>query len=164
MRLPPLSGRPELKISINIAAIMLGFAQPVIAAPLTLDTPWIRETPPASKVGAGYVAIVNGGSAGDRLLSAATPVAARVEIHSMMIDQGVMRMRPVEGGLAVPAKGVVVLKPGSYHLMLLGLKRPLKRGDSVPMTLRFARGGSVSARFRVEAVDYKPAEASHAHH
>jgi len=153
-----------MKISIIFAGALLGMTSPAMAGPVRLDTPWLRETPPASKVGAGYAVIVNGGRADDRLLGGTTPVAERVEVHRMSMEGGIMRMRPVEGGLAVPASGRVALKPGSYHLMLMGLKRPLRRGETVPLTLRFARAGAVTMRFRVEAIDYRPAGGTHDAH
>jgi len=153
-----------MKISIILAGALLGMAAPAFAGPIRLDTPWLRETPPASKVGAGYAVIVNGARAEDRLLGGATPAAERVEVHSMSMEGGIMRMRPVQGGLAVPGGGRVALKPGSYHLMLIGLKRPLRRGETVPLTLRFLRAGAVTMRFRVEAIDYRPAGGAHDAH
>jgi len=141
-------------------ALILGAAilsAPLAAAPLRIETPWLRESPPAAKTGAGYALVRNPGSREDRLIGGTTPVADRVEVHSMTIDGGIMRMRPVAGGLAVQAGGAVLLRPGSYHLMLMGLKRPLRRGEIVEIRLRFARAGSVPVRFRVEPIDFQPA-------
>lgn len=152
-----------MKISILIAATTLGIAMPANAQ-LSVQTAWLRETPPASQVGAGYALIINSGRQDDRLLGGTTPVAKRVEVHRMSMDEGVMRMRPVEGGLPISAGGSVALKPGSYHLMLMGLNQPLKRGTTVPLTLRFAKAGVVKVRFRVEAIDYRPAGGSHGGH
>ena len=145
-----------MKASIFLAAAALGIAAPAIAGPIRVTDPWLRETPPASQVGAGYAVIANSGRLADRLLDGATPVADRIEIHRMTMENGVMRMRPVEGGLAIPSNGGVTPKPGGLHLMLMELKRPLRRGETVPLTLRFARAGNVTGRFRVEAIDHKP--------
>lgn len=135
-----------------LAAVAL--TAPLAAAPLRIDTPWLRETPPAAKTGAGYALIRNPNRQEDCLLGGSTAIADAVEVHSMTMDGGIMRMRPVTGGLAIPPGGSVALRSGGYHLMLTGLKRPLKRGETVELRLRFARAGTVPVRFRVEAIDY----------
>jgi copper(I)-binding protein len=135
-----------------LAAIAL--TAPLAAAPLRIEAPWLRETPPAARTGAGYALIRNPNKQEDRLLGGSTAVADAVEVHSMTMDGGIMRMRPVTGGLAIPAGGSVALRPGGYHLMLTGLKRPLKRGETVELRLRFARAGTVPIRFKVEAIDH----------
>ncbi|MFC3713242.1 copper chaperone PCu(A)C [Sphingoaurantiacus capsulatus] len=142
-----------MKSQFIFAAAALGAAVPA-AAQVSVDSPWLRETPPGAKAGAGYGLVINGGKAADRLLGGSTPVAARVEVHSMTMANGIMRMRPVAGGLAVPAGGSVALKPGGYHLMLTGLKQPLRRGAIVPVTLSFANAGAVRVTFRVEGIEH----------
>lgn len=150
------------KIAHFLAATALVAAAPALAQ-VSIDGPWLRETAPGARVGAGYGLILNAGRTEDRLLGGSTPVAGRIEVHSMTMDGGVMRMRPVSGGLAVAAGGRVALKPGSYHLMLIDLKQPLRRGAMVPVTLRFARAGTLRVAFRVEGVE-GAREASHAAH
>jgi copper(I)-binding protein len=139
-----------------LIALALGLAAPIAAAPIRLDTPWLRETFAAATTGAGYVVVHNDAKRPDTLLGGTTPIADRVELHSMSMDGGIMRMRALPGGVAVPAGGSVALRSGGQHLMLTGLKRPLKRGETIEIRLRFARAGIVPARFRVEAVDYSP--------
>ncbi len=98
--------------------------------------------------GAAYLAsIENKGSVADRLVRASTPAAARIEIHTMAVDaQGVMRMREVEG-IALAPKAKVQMKPGAgLHLMLIGLKEPLKQDATFPMTLEFERAGKVEVK------------------
>jgi copper(I)-binding protein len=98
--------------------------------------------------GAAYLAsIENKGAVADRLVRASTPAAARVEIHTMSVDaQGVMRMREVDG-IALAPKAKVQMKPGAgMHLMLIGLKEPLKEDASFPMTLEFERAGKVEVK------------------
>jgi len=95
--------------------------------------------------------IVHQGGAEDRLVSATTPIAREVQIHSMNMDAGVMRMRQVEGGLAIPAGGRVALQPGGLHLMFVDLNAPLVAGASFPVTLRFAKAGEIKVEFSVEA-------------
>lgn len=151
-----------MKTRFFFAAAALVAAAPA-SAQVGVDGPWLRETAPGARTGAGYGLLVNGGKAEDRLVGGSTPVADRLEVHSITMEGGVMRMRPVAGGLAVPAGGRVALKPGSYHLMLIGLKQPLRRGALVPVTLDFARAGPLKLSFRVEAID-QARETPHAGH
>lgn len=126
-------------------------AQDVRKGTLRVTAPWSRATAPRAEVGAGYLTISNAGRTADRLLSATSPRAARVEIHTMSLDGSVMRMRPLPDGLEIPADGGVRLAPGGHHLMLLGLKAPLKAGERVPATLHFARAGAVQVSFLIGA-------------
>lgn len=151
-----------MTIALAIAAAT-ATAVPTLAAPLRIETPWLRETPPAASTGAGYALIRNGGKREDRLLGARAAIAERVEVHSMTMDGGIMRMRPVVDGLAIPAGGAVALRSGSYHLMLMGLKQPLRRGEVVEIRLRFAQAGELPVRFRVEPIDFQPAGGRHGH-
>ena len=121
------------------------------AGDLKIEHPWSRATPPAARVGAGDLGIVNRGGTSDRLISASSPAAGRVEIHEMRMDGGVMRMRELPSGVALPAGQSVALKPGGFHLMLMELRAPLKQGSSVPMTLVFERAGKVEIELSVEA-------------
>jgi len=120
--------------------------------PLEIEHPWARATPAGAQVGGGFMTIVNHGTTADRLVSFSTDVAARGEIHEMAVKDGVMTMRPLAEGLEVPAGGEVVLKPGSFHLMLMGLKAPLKEGTRVPGTLTFEKAGTVQVEFAVEGI------------
>ncbi len=145
--------------SMLIAVAAISLAAPLAAhdfkqGDLSIAHPWTRQTATGQQVGGGFMTIANGGATTDRLLGASSPAAARVEIHSMSMDGGVMRMRPVTDGLAVPAGGALALKPGGYHLMLMGLKAPLELGKLVPLTLRFERAGAVTVQLKVEAVTY----------
>lgn len=119
---------------------------------IEIDHPWTRATPDGASVGAGYLVLKNEGTTPDRLVSATAEVAQKVEIHEMSMKDGVMTMRPVPGGITVPAQGSVALKPGSYHLMLMGLKQPLKPGTMVNGTLTFEKAGTVSVQFKVESI------------
>jgi copper(I)-binding protein len=98
--------------------------------------------------GALYVTVTNTGAQPDALLSASSDAAQTLELHEVNNDGGVMKMRPV-ARIDVPAGGKIEMKPGGYHVMLLGLKRDLKPGDKVPVTLRFERGGEVRAEAAV---------------
>lgn len=153
-----------MKTNVSIACLAaLVASAPALAASVSVETPWLRETAPAAKAGGGYAVIRNAGKVEDRLLGGSTAVAASVDVHSMTMDGNIMRMRPVSGGLAIAPGGSVALKPGGYHLMLMGLKRPLKRGETVTITLRFAKAGDVPVRFRVEPIDHQLG-GGHDHH
>jgi len=126
-------------------------ASAAIAAPppLTLHAPWTRPAA-AGMTAAGYLSITSPGPAADLLLSASSPVAARVSIHQSLSVGGVMTMRQLPA-LPIPAHATVSLAPGGYHLMLEGLRRPLRLGDAVPVTLTFEKAGALRAVLAVRA-------------
>ena len=118
---------------------------------LVIDHPWSRATPGGADVGVGYITVVNKGDAPDRLIGGSTPVAENVEVHSMTMEGDMMKMRKLDG-LEVPAGGSVTLKPGGYHLMLIGLKKPLEEGKPFTATLNFEKAGKVDVEFKVEGI------------
>jgi len=128
---------------------------------LKVGNPWARATPRGANVAAAYLTITNNGSASDRLLSGSTNVASRFEVHTMVIEDGVAKMRPVEGGLEIKARQTVELKPGSYHVMLTGLTQPLQEGQHVTGTLVFERAGKVDLKFTVLPIGQSPAAGAH---
>ena len=124
------------------------------AAPATMEIvrAWSRATPAAAPVGAGYLALTNRGAEADRLIGGTTEVAARIEVHEMSMDNGVMKMRELPDGLEVKPGATVELKPGGNHLMLVGLKRGLKEGERFKAQLVFARGGKADVEFVVQGL------------
>ena len=115
--------------------------------------------------GAAYIATLeNTGTKPDRLLRASTPVAERVELHTMALDAGgVMRMREV-GEIALAPKVPIRMRPGQgHHLMLIGLKRPLKEGETFPLALEFEHGGKVEAKVVVQVPRAGSAGPGHTH-
>ena len=122
-------------------------ASPALAQ-VEIENAWTRATPPGAKTGAGYMTIRNKSSSPDHLIGAASPLAARVEMHVHLHDGNVMRMRPVKG-YDIPANGSLQLKPGDAHLMFVDIERPFKPGEKVPATLRFERAGEKKVEFRV---------------
>jgi copper(I)-binding protein len=137
------------------AAVLLSrqaWAEDYSVGALRIGNPWMRATPKGASVGGGYMKITNSGTAPDRLVDGSSEVAGRFEIHSMVLEQGVAKMRPVEGGLEIKAGETVELKPGSFHVMLLGLERPLEKGQKVKGTLEFERAGKVEIEYTVEAL------------
>jgi copper(I)-binding protein len=104
---------------------------------LTVKNAWIQEGPPSQKITAGFMVIENHSSADLSLISASTDAARVVELHKMELEDGMMRMQKVDS-IKVPAGGSVELKPGGYHLMVIGLTRQLKEGDEVKVKLTFS--------------------------
>lgn len=94
--------------------------------------------------GAVFMLLANDGGGPDRLVGGATDVAEVVEIHETVVDDDIMRMQMLPDGLPVPARGDVLLKPGGYHLMLIGIKRELKPGDSFALNLEFEKSGTLT--------------------
>ena len=144
----------HLVLAASLAfATLPAFAHEARVGDVEIVHPYAVPSVPGASNGAAYIAALeNTGKATDRLLRASTPVAARVELHTMSVDaQGVMRMREIEAiELAPGAK--VTMQPGmGLHLMLVGLKQPLKAGDSFPITLEFAKAGKVELKLGVQA-------------
>jgi len=127
-------------------------AEDVKAGDLVITQAWTRATPNGAKIGGGYVTIENKGTAPDRLVGGAGDIAGKVEIHEMAMDNGVMKMRPIDKGLTIEPGKTVKLAPGGYHLMMFDLKAPLKQGDKVPVTLQFEKAGKVSVTLDVQGV------------
>jgi copper(I)-binding protein len=129
-----------------LAALLATGAAP---APLAVSGGWTRPALPGMTA-AGYLVIVNRGPRPDRLVAASSPVAARVSLHESRLVGSVMTMRPV-ASLTIPPGGSVALTPGGLHLMLEGLRRPLRAGERVPLSLQFAGAGQARASLAVGA-------------
>lgn len=147
-----------MRIALIAAAaatlLTAGFAaaDPIKVGDLEIDGLWARATPPGAVAAGGFMTITNTGSTADALVGVASPVAGIGEVHEMKVEDGVMTMRPLEDGLAIPPGGVVVLEPGGYHIMLMDLKEPLVKGENVAVTLTFAKAGSVEATLPVAPI------------
>jgi copper(I)-binding protein len=111
--------------------------------------------------------IENKGDKADQLVSMESPIASSVELHSMSMDGNVMRMRAIDHLELKPAS-TTTLKPGDgYHIMLIGLKQPLKVGDKFPLLLRFKKSGEIGVAVWVEDVKAETSSgdmAEHHHH
>jgi copper(I)-binding protein len=118
-------------------------AEDFTAGAITVVAPWARPSIGETGNSAAYMKVENGGGAADKLMGVNSGVAAHVMIHESRMEDGVMKMRHVMGGIEIPAHGTAELKPLSYHVMLVGLKHPLKAGDKFPMTLTFEKQGDV---------------------
>lgn len=116
---------------------------------IAISDVWARATPGGAQTAAAYATIE--APAGDRLTGASTPAAQNAELHTMTMDDGVMKMRQVDG-IDLPAGKAVTLKPGGYHIMLTGLAKPLAEGQSFPLTLSFAKAGTRDVTVKVQKV------------
>lgn len=124
----------------------------VTAGNLEIGSAWARAMLAGQKAAGAYLTVTNKGAEADRLVGGASPKAGKVEIHTMEVVNDVMTMRPVEGGLEIPAGGTVELKPGSFHVMFMDVAAPFAEGDTVPVTLKFEKAGEVELSLPVRAM------------
>ena len=151
-------------ISYGLAAgLALALAQlssaPAQAADYDIGTihiaqPWARatSTPKGASSGAAYMTITNNGTTPDRVSCMSSDASAQCQIHTMTMENGVMKMRPVEGGLEIKPGETVMLKPSSFHIMLVNLKQPLQQGKMVKATLKFENAGTINVEYPVAAI------------
>lgn len=138
--------------SFLLAASLL-VATPVLAAQAQQNSvqvagAWARATMPHAMAGGAFMTLTAHGAA-DAVVGASSPVASHVELHQTVNDKGVMKMLPVPK-LTLAPNSPVMLKPGSYHIMLMGLKQQLKAGDSFPLTLQFQHAAPVTVSVKVQ--------------
>lgn len=138
-----------------IAAVIL-FAAPSFAhngvthlGPINIFGAFTRATLPNAPVGGGFVTIENTGTEADRLVSVASPVSPNVQLHEMAMDGDVMKMRPLDGGVDIPAGETVTLSPGGTHIMFMGITQSFVEGETVPVTLTFEKAGTVELELQV---------------
>ncbi len=117
--------------------------------PIVVEKPWARATFSAERPGVAYMTLVNRGDEPDRLQSVRSEVAKRVELHTRVMEGGVLKMRPLKGGLPLPPGKTIVLRPGDLHIMLVDLKKPLQEGEQIPITLVFKRAGELPIQVNV---------------
>ncbi len=135
-----------------LAALVLtgpALAHDVKLGALEIQHPWARATAPSAPTGAVYLALGNDSQQADRLVSAASPVAGKVELHTHLMDNGTAMMREVKA-IDLPSEGSVTLAPGGLHIMLIGLKEPLVKGKTFPLTLTFETAGSVTVEVAIQ--------------
>ena len=143
-----LSLTRTMAISAAVLAASSASAHDFRAGDTKIGHPWTRATPPATKVGGGYLTLTNEGSATDRLHGGSIQANLRqigiaVEIRTMEMIDDVLKMRPIPDGVEIPASQTVELAPGGYHLMPIDLMAPTKEGDAIPVTLQFEKAGAV---------------------
>ena len=152
-----MSSRPPTTLGF-ICTVLVSclLSQPLCAGSdagnLAITKAWSRATPGGAKIAGGYLTIENRGSAPDRLLSGSTGLARSIEVHEMVVSNGVMTMRPIDGGLTIEPGETVKFAPGGRHLMFLGLQGSLKRGEHIPVTLMFEHAGEIEVSFEVQGL------------
>ncbi len=139
-------------------AATTAFAQDAKIGAITIDHPWARATPGAVKNSAAFMTFDNKGAA-DKLISVTGTIAKEIQIHSMITEAGVMKMREITA-LDIPANGKAELKPGGFHVMLIGIPDGLKEGTKFPLKLKFERAGEVTVQVTAE----KPGAHDHTEH
>lgn len=122
---------------------------------LEIESPWSRATPKGASVAAGYMKITNTGTQADRLIGGSSDIAA-FQIHETSVENGVAKMRPLTNGLEIKPGQTVEFSPGSFHIMFVGLKKPLPASDHVKATLMFEKAGAVDVEFDVLAMGATP--------
>ena len=156
---------PSLNECLLTAALTFtafaAFANDARSQTVTIAKPWARATPTNAPVAGGFMTITNKGAQPDRLTGGAFDISGRVEIHEMAMANGVMTMRQVPGGLEIKPGSSVELKPGSYHIMFIGLKRQLKQGETIKGTLTFEKAGTVPIEVSVEGMGAQQAPMNH---
>ncbi|MBK8174756.1 MAG: copper chaperone PCu(A)C [Rhodospirillales bacterium] len=133
------------------STVLLGLLSTgAFAADITVEDAFARASAGMVQTGAAFMTLKNSGSVDDKLIAAHSPVATQVELHTHIKDGEVMRMRPVPS-IDVPAGGSATLQPGGLHIMLIGLKAPLKQGEQFPLTLSFAKAGEMTIEVPVKS-------------
>lgn len=132
-----------------LVAVVL--THPVAAAEITVQDPFARASAGMAETGAAFMKLNNASAVNDQLVAASTPVSAKTELHDHIKEGDIMRMRQVPS-IEVPAGGTVSLQPGGLHIMLMGLKQPLREGETFPLTLTFAHAGAVTVEVPVKSV------------
>nr|WP_091131940.1 DUF1775 domain-containing protein [Microvirga guangxiensis] len=166
----PAAGEDPHKLAspapgVKIAAAAHAAPAAQKAGALTIEQPWSRATPGGAKVGGGYLRITNTGKESDRLIGGSFPNASRVEVHEMTMENDIMRMKQVAGGLEIKPGATLELKPGGYHLMFMDLTAPLAEGQVMKGTLVFEKAGTVAVEYTVRGMGgAAPAAGHHQHH
>ena len=145
-----------LAFVLVLAGIGMASAHSYKLGALEIGHPWARATPPTAPTGGGYLSVKNTGTEPDRLLSVSSPAAQTVQVHEMKMEGNVMRMRELESPLEIKPGETVTLAPGGLHLMMTGLKAPLKQGERVPLTLVFEKAGKIDVELSVVALGATP--------
>ncbi|EIG62835.1 copper chaperone PCu(A)C [Bradyrhizobium sp. WSM1253] len=136
---------------VAFGAAIQAHAQTPGSSAIVVEHPWARATPGGAKTGAAYLTLINNEDSADQLLGASTPVADKVQFHSTTEENGVSHMREMPA-VDLSPRAKVTFDPGSLHIMLVGLKQPLKEGQSFPLTLSFAKAGKVDIAVPVAKV------------
>jgi copper(I)-binding protein len=141
-----------LLLALGSLILMCSTAHVAASDDIVVRQAWMRATPKGAQVAGGYLTIENHGTVADKLISAATPAASKVEIHEMKTLDDIMMMRPVDGGLVIPPGASVTFAPGGNHLMFIGLGAPYSEGEHVAAALMFEKAGKIDLTFHVGSI------------
>jgi copper(I)-binding protein len=139
-------------LAVAALAVTAALAHDSDVGSIHIDHPWSRETPKGATIASGYAVIENKGSLPDRLIGGSSEISGSFEIHEMTMQNGVMKMRPLEKGIEIAPGQSVKLEPGGYHIMFLELKQPPVKGKHFKGTLIFEKAGKVDVEFAVEGM------------
>jgi len=120
--------------------------------PIHIAQPWARATPKGAIAGAAYMTITNTGKTPDKVNCVSSDASAQCQIHTMSMDNGVMKMRPVDNGVEIKPGQTVEFSPGGHHVMFVGLKKPFEQGQHVAALLKFEKAGNITVNFTVEPI------------
>ena len=148
-----------MRVSIIAAALLT--AGPLFAADISVEDGFALVQRPGAPTGAVFMMMKNDGEETDRLVSASSSVAQRVELHTHIAEGDVIKMRPIEGGISIDANGAHLFERGGDHIMLMGLTEPLEIGSEIEVTLTFERAGDVVVSFPVTDGKDKHAHDNH---
>lgn len=150
--------------SLLVLSTSAAFAADYQIGDLTISDPWSRALPPNAPAGAAYFTVSNHGQGQDRLVGAASDIAGKTELHAHIKSGEMMRMQKIDA-VDIPAGGEATFAPGGNHVMLFGLKRPLRDGEQFPLTLEFEKAGKVRVEVPVRAdAQGDMQHHEHAHH
>jgi copper(I)-binding protein len=133
-----------------LASVCLASAHEYKAGDLTIGHPWIRATPAGAKTAGGYLTITNHGKETEAFVGGSAAGAELFEIHEMTMADNLMKMRRLDAPLKIEPGQTLELKPGGFHLMLIGLNAPFREGEKIKGTLIFEKAGTVEVEFKVE--------------
>jgi periplasmic copper chaperone A len=150
--------RPLIPALLLTLAATGAFAHDYKLGSLVINHPWSRATPKGATVAGGYLKITNKGTTPDRFVAGSSDAGKRFEIHEVSMDGGVMKMRELKDGLEIAPGATVEFKPGSYHVMFVGIEKPFAKGDKVKATLTFEKAGKVDVQFYVGDMGGTPSE------
>ncbi|NKB50894.1 MAG: copper chaperone PCu(A)C [Rhizobiaceae bacterium] len=144
----------NLFVGAALFAVMAttALADGIMLGELKIMHPILRATAPGANVGAGYISITNTGNSADRLVGGAAEFAGKLELHEMKMENQVMKMKPLENGVSIPAGATIKLKPGGNHLMFMKLNTALKEGEEHKATLIFEKAGEKEFTFKVKSI------------
>lgn len=151
-----------LKRALTAALLSLSTSVHAHAGQITIEEPFARAPAASSQVAGVFMTVRNSGTTADALIGVETPIAARAELHTHVMDGDIMRMRQVEA-IDLPSGEIVRLQPGGLHVMLIGLQRPLRQGEAFPLTLSFAKAEKMTIEVPVKSPAEMPPMPSHQH-